>query len=308
MSEEVVKTTEISTNVPAKPEQRVDEPAPESSSPDVSLTSTATFDTAVYDSDSDDSLKDLEERVEEACAMVERVLREREEFKANLRQRENEIRADQKREQQAREAKELENSQSWPTGQSAVTTENLRLCEHYQRYCRVKFECCNLLYSCHRCHNNSDKCSNAEAKAFQATHYKCNYCHHEEEIDENSQHCSNCKAKMSAYFCLPCKHFTSSEKNPYHCEKCGICRIHKDKNFHCDVCNVCLDIRLEGNHKCRPDAGHDECCICLEDAFSGCHVLPCSHRIHRECAVAMFHSGIRNCPVCRHPIHDLAPD
>ena len=40
--------------------------------------------------------------------------------------------------------------------------------------------------------------------------------------------------------------------------------IHKDKSFHCDVCNVCLDKRLEGKHKCRPDSGHDECCICLE--------------------------------------------
>ena len=40
--------------------------------------------------------------------------------------------------------------------------------------------------------------------------------------------------------------------------------IHKEKSFHCDVCNVCLDKRLEGKHKCRPDSGHDECCICLE--------------------------------------------
>ena len=41
-------------------------------------------------------------------------------------------------------------------------------------------------------------------------------------------------------------------------------RIHRDKSFHCDVCNVCLDKRLQGKHKCRPDSGHDECCICLE--------------------------------------------
>ena len=304
-SEEVVKTTEISTTIPAEPEQRVDEPASGSSSPAVSLPSTATFDTAVYDSDSADSWEDLEERVEEACAMVERVLREREEreeFEANLRRRENGIRADRKREQQAREAKEWENSQSWPTVQDAVTTENLWLCEHYQRHCRVKFECCNLFHSCHRCHNNSDKCSNAEAKVFQATHYKCSYCHHEEEIDENSQHCSNCKAKMSAYFCVLCKHFTSSDKNPYHCEKCGICRIHKDKSFHCDVCNVCLDNGLAGNHKCRPDSGHDACSICLEDVFSGCNILPCHHKIHLECVKAMLRNGIETCPVCRHPL------
>ncbi|XP_020630412.1 RING finger and CHY zinc finger domain-containing protein 1-like [Orbicella faveolata] len=85
-------------------------------------------------------------------------------------------------------------------------------------------------------------------------------------------------------------------------------RIHKDKSFHCEVCNVCLDKRLEGKHKCRADSGHDECCICLEDAFSGCQILPCSHKVHRECAIAMIQNGIRTCPVCRHPLYSPASE
>ena len=79
-----------------------------------------------------------------------------------------------------------------------------------------------------------------------------------------SQTCQSCGTKFSEYFCTKCKHFTGVEKKPYHCDKCGICRIHKDRSFHCEVCNVCLDKRLQGKHKCRPDSGHDECCICLE--------------------------------------------
>ena len=47
--------------------------------------------------------------------------------------------------------------------------------------------------------------------------------------------------------------------------------IYKDRSFHCDVCNVCLDKRLEGKHKCRPNSGHDECCICLEVTID--HIL-----------------------------------
>ena len=93
---------------------------------------------------------------------------------------------------------------------------------------------------------------------------------------------------MSAHFCSICKHFTSWKKNPCYCEKCGICKIHQDKCFHCEVCNACLDKRLEGNHRCRPESGHDECCICLEDAFSGCQKLPYSHKAHRECANDYF--------------------
>ena len=308
-SEKEVKTTDISTI--ANCEQRVDQPASESSGSDMSVTSIASFNTANCESDSDDSLKDLQERVEEACAMVERVLREREEreeCQARIKRFEDEIRAKRKREQQARDARELENAKSWPAQQDAVTTKVQWPCEHYQRHCQVKFECCDVFYPCHRCHNNSQKCSNVKALACEATHYKCGKCKHEEKIDENSHHCSSCNASMAAYFCSVCKHFTSTEKNPYHCEKCGICRIHKDKSFHCDVCNVCLDKRLENKHKCRPDSGHDECPICLEDAFSGCQILPCSHKVHRECAIMMIQNGVRNCPVCRHPLYSPAPD
>lgn len=175
------------------------------------------------------------------------------------------------------------------------------VCSHYQRRCLVRFPCCGKFFPCHRCHNESD-CSEDQARAINATHIRCTICCHEQVIDENSQRCGFCKAKMSEYFCATCKHFTSVDKNPFHCTKCGICRIHKDRSFHCDVCNVCLDKRLEGKHKCRPDSGHDECCICLEDAFSGCQILPCSHKVHKDCAIAMIQNGVRTCPICRHPL------
>ncbi|XP_073249054.1 RING finger and CHY zinc finger domain-containing protein 1-like [Porites lutea] len=114
-----------------------------------------------------------------------------------------------------------------------------------------------------------------------------------QRIGEDSARCHKCQREMSSYFCSICKHFTSLDKNPYHCEKCGICQIHKDKSFHCETCNVCLDKRLEGDHKCCPDSDHDECCICLEDALSGCLISPCSHNVHRENAnVAVTQSGM----------------
>ncbi|XP_022802592.1 uncharacterized protein LOC111340075 isoform X2 [Stylophora pistillata] len=175
------------------------------------------------------------------------------------------------------------------------------VCSHYQRRCLVRFPCCGKFFPCHRCHNESD-CSEDQARAINATHIRCTICYHEQEIDENGQRCGGCNAIMSEYFCSTCRHYTSVDKNPFHCEKCGICRIHKDRSFHCDVCNVCLDKRLEGKHKCRPDSGHDECCICLEDAFSGCQILPCSHKVHKDCAIAMIQNGVRKCPICRHPL------
>ena len=180
-------------------------------------------------------------------------------------------------------------------------------CEHYQRKCFLRFPCCSDYYPCHRCHNNNSKCGNTEQKALHAIRLKCAECLVEQEIDENSQRCSSCKIKLSEYFCAICKHFTSADKKPYHCDKCGICRIHSDRSFHCDVCNVCLDKNLKGKHKCRADSGHEECCICFEDVFSGCQILPCSHKVHKECLIAMRENRVRTCPVCRHPLYGHPP-
>ena len=102
------------------------------------------------------SLLELDQRFEEAGEMVERVL---------LKEREE-------REVFGREIERKE----------PVTGQSLWLCGHYQRHCRVRFPCCNNFYSCHRCHNNSKECDNEEAKASHATHLKCSYCHHEQEV------------------------------------------------------------------------------------------------------------------------------
>ena len=181
-------------------------------------------------------------------------------------------------------------------------------CKHYQRKCFLQFLCCSDYYPCHQCHNNNSLCGNTELKALHAIRLKCANCLVEQEIDKDSQHCSSCKIKLSEYFCAICKHFTGMDKNPTHCDKCGICRVYSHKSFHCDVCNVCLDKQLLGNHKCRADSGHDSCGICLEDAFSGCQILPCSHKVHRECAISMIENGVRTCPVCRHDLYGPSPE
>ncbi|CAB3987161.1 RING finger and CHY zinc finger domain-containing 1-like [Paramuricea clavata] len=170
------------------------------------------------------------------------------------------------------------------------------LCSHYKRRCYVKFECCNKFWPCHRCHNNQSTCVRRKLKSRDTKQIKCFACGQEQPF---AHHCSKCNAKFARYFCGQCKHLTGTDDNPYHCEKCGICRIHGDRSFHCDVCGVCLDIQLRGNHKCRAGSAQDECCICLEDAFTGCQILPCSHKVHKECATQMIRSGITRCPICR---------
>ncbi|XP_028409441.1 zinc finger protein BRUTUS-like At1g74770 [Dendronephthya gigantea] len=171
----------------------------------------------------------------------------------------------------------------------ALDQDDNWLCSHYKRHCYVKFECCDKFWPCHRCHNNQSKCGRKKLKSRDTKMVKCVYCDKEQPFGE---FCCNCNAKFANYFCGLCLHLTGKDDHPYHCEKCGICRIHGDRSFHCDVCGVCLDVQLRGNHKCREGSAHDECCICLEDAFTGCQILPCSHKVHKECATQMIRSGM----------------
>ena len=145
----------------------------------------------------DNSLVALERKVAEACAIVERVLKEREERTKRQReevQREREIReqrrreARERREREEREMRERAEREAREREDMAVVERApvqespLWQCEHYQRRCSVRFPCCGVFYPCHRCHNGSGECDADDKKANQATHVKCASCGHEEEV------------------------------------------------------------------------------------------------------------------------------
>jgi len=146
------------------------------------------------------SLLALEQSVtDQACSLVERVIKEREEreqFEREIERKEQMIREQRARERREREEREMQEAERWPQQQDAITPRSQWLCEHYQRYCRVRFPCCTQFYPCHRCHNNSRACGNEAAKACHATHLKCSHCHHEQEVIIllycNCLHCHSC--------------------------------------------------------------------------------------------------------------------
>ncbi|PFX12516.1 hypothetical protein AWC38_SpisGene23514 [Stylophora pistillata] len=111
----------------------------------------------------DESLAALERRVAEACSLVERTLKERQEREETMKETEQkrkeerarkEKQAREKKEREAREARETERRNERVEGnatsggretpsQNSVGAEVRQwLCEHYQRLCRVKFPCC----------------------------------------------------------------------------------------------------------------------------------------------------------------------
>ena len=166
----------------------------------------------------DDSLAALERRVAEACSLVERTLKEREEREKTMKERERRKKEEramreqqerERRERQAREAREAEHRNESGEGistssgeerpsQNTVVPESPQwLCEHYQRLCRVKFPCCGKFYPCHRCHNNSGR-RNDNSKAKEAFYVECSVCKYQQEVSisitlSNIYNCGNAK-------------------------------------------------------------------------------------------------------------------
>ena len=66
--------------------------------------------------------------------------------------------------------------------QEDVSTGSQRLCEHYERRCRVRFSCCPVFFPCHRCHNKLTSRKHRKAKLRDATHIKCSLCQLEQEV------------------------------------------------------------------------------------------------------------------------------
>ena len=114
----------------------------------------------------DNSLHALEQRVQEACALVERILEEREE---------REIKEQREREKREMKVMEQEEASRWPQQQEAITGHSDWLYEYYQ------FSCSSQVYLCHRCHNNSTVRDSEEAQSSYATHRKCSFCHCKQE-------------------------------------------------------------------------------------------------------------------------------
>ena len=124
--------------------------------------------------------KSVERPAAEACAIVELIEGKEPELLERKKQLLREQRA--RRQRKEREERELLEAECWQSQQGGITASSQWLCEHYQRHCSVKFPCCMQFYSCHHCHNISTACDNEEAKACHATHLKCSYCQHEQEV------------------------------------------------------------------------------------------------------------------------------
>jgi len=183
-------------------------------------------------------------------------------------------------------------------------------CKHYMRGCKKLAACCDQLFTCRWCHDET--ISDHKIDRHKTEQMMCMYC---KTVQKMAQVCSNtnCGKTLANYYCDICKfHDDAPNKSIYHCMHCGICRVGKGLDidfFHCLKCCACLAIGTKENHKCIENNLKSNCAICNQDLFSSRQsttILKCGHPIHLKCLTAYEEEGNFSCPLCSKSIGDLS--
>uniref|UniRef100_A0A0E0KDQ0 CHY-type domain-containing protein n=1 Tax=Oryza punctata TaxID=4537 RepID=A0A0E0KDQ0_ORYPU len=181
-----------------------------------------------------------------------------------------------------------------------------RRCKHYRRRCRIRAPCCNDVFHCRHCHNESTK-DGHELDRHAVESVICLVCDTEQPV---AQVCYNCGVCMGEYFCSACKFFDDDvDREHFHCQDCGICRVGgKDNFFHCEKCGSCYSVSLRDKHCCIENSMKNNCPICYEylfDSLRETSVLRCGHTMHLQCFHEMLKHDKFSCPICSMPIFDM---
>lgn len=187
-------------------------------------------------------------------------------------------------------------------------------CSHYRRRCKIRAPCCDEIFDCRHCHNESknsldvDPLKRHDIPRHDIKRVICSVCNTEQDVQQN---CIQCGVCMGEYFCSKCNLFDDDvSKNQYHCDKCEICRTGGEENFfHCDTCGCCYTNIMKESHTCIEGAMHHNCPVCFEyifDTTKDISMLPCGHTIHVECLMQMQQHLQYSCPVCSKSYCDMS--
>ncbi|CAL5347055.1 unnamed protein product [Camellia sinensis] len=184
-------------------------------------------------------------------------------------------------------------------------------CKHYRRRCKIRAPCCNEVFDCRHCHNESTSTLSSpfdrhELVRTDVKQVICSVCDTEQPV---VRVCTNCGVNMGEYFCEVCKFYDDDiDKGQFHCDDCGICRVGGRENFfHCKKCGSCYALGLLDNHLCVENSMRHHCPICYEylfDSLKDATVMKCGHTMHRECYLEMMKHDKYCCPICSKSVID----
>ncbi|BBH07747.1 CHY-type/CTCHY-type/RING-type Zinc finger protein [Prunus dulcis] len=161
-------------------------------------------------------------------------------------------------------------------------------CAHYRRRCKIRAPCCDEIFDCRHCHNESkntlevDPLDRHDVPRHDVKRVICSLCNTEQDVQ---QHCIQCGVCMGNYFCSKCKFFDDDvSKKQYHCDDAN---GGEQNFFHCNKCECCYSKVLKDSHNCVEKAMHHNCPVCFEVKFGVCYAK-------------------YSCPVCSKSYRDMS--
>ncbi|KAH7676782.1 Ring finger and CHY zinc finger domain-containing protein plant protein [Dioscorea alata] len=190
---------------------------------------------------------------------------------------------------------------SMDSSQTSINYDKMSYgCKHYRRLCMIRAPCCNEIFHCRHCHNESTL-DGHELSRQDVQSVICMMCGWEQSV---IQVCTNCGVYMGEYFCGICKFYDDDiqKRKQYHCDDCGVCRLGGRENFfHCKKCDACYSVELRGKHSCVENSIRHNCPICQEYLFYSMKkmtAMKCGHTMHSECFMEMVKHKRYTCPIC----------
>nr|KJB23197.1 hypothetical protein B456_004G086200 [Gossypium raimondii] len=160
-------------------------------------------------------------------------------------------------------------------------------CDHYKRRCKILAPCCNKIFPCRHCHNETSN-----------------------SLSNPKDHHDLVRQDIKQVICSICNTQQEITKGQFHCNDCGICRVGgRDKFFHCEKCGSCYRVDLRDNHFCVENSMKSYCPICFEylfDSVKSTRIMKCGHTMHMECFSQMTMQNQYRCPICCKAVLDMS--
>ncbi|PHU06299.1 hypothetical protein BC332_22788 [Capsicum chinense] len=182
-------------------------------------------------------------------------------------------------------------------------------CAHYRRRCKVRAPCCDEIFDCRHCHNDSKNALDVDPLR------RHDLPRH--DVKRVSFQCLGLKS--FAHCVIPNRMFNKRASNVGFAwgstfAQSATSSTMMFRRINTTVINVesaecCYSTSLKESHTCIERAMHHNCPVCFEyvfDTTKNVISLPCGHTMHLECVLQMEGYFQYSCPLCSRSYCDMS--
>uniref|UniRef100_A0A0D9VTZ4 RING-type domain-containing protein n=1 Tax=Leersia perrieri TaxID=77586 RepID=A0A0D9VTZ4_9ORYZ len=174
-------------------------------------------------------------------------------------------------------------------------------CKHYRRRCRIRAPCCNDVFHCRHCHNESTV---RAFVAFSSSLRKMATSSIATQSNRSSVSFVTPSSRCVTTAAFAWESTSAGSANSWTTILTGSISIAKIVAS----AGSCYSVSLRDKHYCIENSMKNNCPICYEylfDSLRETSVLRCGHTMHLQCFHEMLKHDKFSCPICSMPIFDM---